>query len=144
MAEIDRIRCEIADHAVLDAAEDILGHAWITHLEELRHAAADTVTEAAQNVGGARCLVRICQAVGEPRQLAVAQSLLERSELALADSVDESRRMLSVVETQLELLARATAERIQRRREDLNLLQTAHAARFGPCGAAPGADCSAD
>jgi hypothetical protein len=144
MGEIDRIRREIADHAVVDAAEDLLGHAWMTQLEQLRHAAADTVTEAAQNVGGAQRLVRICQDVGEPRHLVVAQRLLERSELALADSVEESSRMLGVVEAEVELLTRATAERIRRRREDLNLLQTAHAARFGPCGAAPGADCSAD
>jgi hypothetical protein len=144
MAEIDRIRREIADHAVIDAAEDLLGHAWITRLEQLRDAAADTVTEAARNVGGARRLVRICGAVGEPRQLVLARRVLERSELALADSVEESSRMLGVVEAELELLARATAERMRRRREDLNLLRTAHAARFGPCGAAPGADSSAD
>jgi hypothetical protein len=144
MAEIERIRREIADHAVVDAAEDVLGHAWITHLEELRHAAADTVTEAAQNVGGAQCLVRICQAVGEPRRLVVAQGLLERSERALADSVDESSTMLSVVEAQLESLARATAERIQRRRDDANLLHATHTAMFGASGTAPGADNSAD
>lgn len=121
----ERIRREVADHAVVDAAEEIIGHAWIAHLEELRGATAETVTEAAQNVSGARCLLRICQAAQEPRQLAVAQVLLERSQRELARSMADSTHMLVVVEEQLDALGRATAERVRRRLADLSRLQAA-------------------
>jgi hypothetical protein len=119
----ERIRREIADHAVVDAAEDILGHAWITHLEQLRHAAADAVTSAAQNVHGARCLIRVCQAKGAPGQLAQAHDLLERSERDLARNMAESSRMLCLVDDELDVLARATAERVRRRLSDLSRLE---------------------
>lgn len=124
----ERIQREIADNAVVDAAEEIIGHAWIAHLEELRSATAETVTEAAQNVSGARCLVRICQAAEEPQQLAAAQNLLERTQRDLARSMADSTRMLVVVEEQLDVLGRATAERVRRRLADLSRLQDTHGA----------------
>jgi len=124
----ERIRREIADHAVVDAAEDILGHAWITHLEQLRHAAADAVTSAAQNVNGARCLIRVVQTRGVPGQLALARDLLERSERDLARNMAESSRMLCLVDDELDVLARATAERVRRRLSDLSRLEVTHPA----------------
>jgi hypothetical protein len=126
--QYERVQREIADHAVVDAAEDILGHAWITQLERLRHATADAVTSAAQNVNGARRLLRACQAAGDPRHVAQAQDLLERGERDLARNMAESSRMLCVVDEELDLLARATAERVRRRLADLGRLETTHAA----------------
>ena len=123
-----RIQREIAAHAVVDAAEDILGHAWIAELEQLRHAAAEAVNSAARNVNGARRLIRVCQAEAPPWQLAQAQDLLERNERDLARNLAESGRMLSVVDDELDLLARANAERVRRRLTDLSRLETAHPA----------------
>ena len=139
-AEYARIQREIADHAVVDAAEDILGHAWIAHLEQLRHAAADAVASAARNVHGARCLVHACQVTGKPRHLAHAQDLLKRSQRDLARSMAESGRILSEVDERLGLLSRATAERVRRRRADLSRL---HATRAAALDGAAGPESSA-
>jgi hypothetical protein len=136
--QYERVQREIADHAVVDAAEDILGHAWIDHLEQLRQATAHAVTSAARNVNGARRLLRGCQAAGDPRHVAQAQDLLERSERDLARSMAESSRMLCAVDEELDLLARATAERVRRRLVDLSRLESTHAAAIEAARSADG------
>jgi hypothetical protein len=129
--EYERTRREVAEHQVVDVAEDILGHAWVEHLEDLRRDVAQTVSAAAQTRDAAHRLLRAAQNDGDPRKLACAQRLLERSERDLAGTLAEGRRTLAAVERQLATLGRATLERVRRRHADLVRLDAARAAAFG-------------
>lgn len=126
-AGYDRALREFVEHQVVDAAEAVLGHAWIAELERMRRESADLVARAVANAQAGRRLVRAAQVDGDLGRLVCAQELLERSEGDLAGALAESHRTLPMVEQELDRLNRATSARIRRRRTDLERLHAAHA-----------------
>ena len=134
----ERTRREVAEHLVVDAAEDILGNALVEHLAAVRQDATDMVAVATESRQAALHLVRTAQAGGDPRQIACAHALLEHSERYLRLDLAEGRRTLADVQTQLKALSRAASERVHRRRADFSRLGAAGTAAFddGPGHAA--------
>jgi len=124
----ERTRREVTAHQVVDAAEDIIGNALAEHLDAVRRDAADLVAVAVDSRQAALRLLRAAQVDGDPRQIASAHALLEHSERDLQLNLAEGRRTLANVQTQLNALGRAAAERAHRRRVDLGRLDAAETA----------------
>ena len=126
-------RREVAEHQVVDAAEDILGHAWITHLERARHDAAVGVEASVEVVAAARKLVRAAESDGDRRQIEAADALHARAVRDLADTLADACRTLAWADAQLRVLGEATLARMRRRKADVQRLRTARlAADDGP------------
>jgi hypothetical protein len=132
--EYERTRREIAEHQVIDVAEDILGHALIARLESLRADATRAVSAAAETRQAAQRLVHAARFDTEPRRRS-ALALLERSEQGLVQVLAESRDVLATVDGHLEVLGRATHDRLRRGSEDRRRLNAARVAAFGPTDA---------
>ncbi|HEX4790091.1 MAG TPA: hypothetical protein VH372_16615 [Actinospica sp.] len=129
--EYERTRREIAEHQVVDVAEDILGHAWIARLDSLRADTANAVAAAVENRQAAQRLMHAARFDTEPRRRS-ARALLERSERDLVQVLAESRDVFATVDGHLALLGRATLARLRRGREDRSRLNAARIAAFGP------------
>jgi hypothetical protein len=124
----ERIRREVAGRQAVDAAEDILGNAWVEQLGRMRHDAAVGVCVQGETVGAARVLMRTAESEGDARQVACARALLARAERDLEQSLADTRRTLTDVENQLQALGRVTRERMRRRQSDAQMLRAAYTA----------------
>ena len=124
----ERIQRQVAAWQAVDAAEDVLGHAWVEQLAGIRQEAGTAVCVAGETVAAARSLLHVAESDGDAEQFACARALLARSERELAQTLADTRRILAGVEEELRVLERATAERMRRRRSDARLLCTARAA----------------
>jgi hypothetical protein len=127
-ADYEQTRREVAEHQVLDAAEDILGHAWVSHLERARHDAAVAVEAAVEVRAAARKLVRAAESDGERRRIEAAEALHARAGRDLADALAEARLTLAWADAQLRALGEATLARMRRRKSDVRRLRTARLA----------------
>jgi hypothetical protein len=128
----ERTVSEVAEHQVVDEAEDVIARAWIAELDEMRRTALRLAAAARLAENAARIELRAAQALGRPVRLATAQARLTVIEAEQAESLERAHALLAAVDAALEAIRRAGMERSQRGQEDLRLLRTAWTAAFDP------------
>jgi hypothetical protein len=131
----ERRRREVSEHTVLDAAEDVLGHAWVAELDRERRASVTALEIAAEVVVAARRLLSIAESEGDRAQVHSARALHAQAEKDLAQTFAETQATLSRVDRQLHAIGDAALARLRRRRSDTERLR---AARRAMGGEAPG------
>jgi hypothetical protein len=126
----------VAERQVVDEAENLVAHAWIAELDEMRRTALRLAAAARLAENAARIELRTAQELGRPVLLAKAQARLTVIEAEQEDSIDRAHALLAAVDTALEAIRQAGLERAQRNKQDLHLMRDAWAAAYGP-GDAP-------
>lgn len=122
---------EVADHRVVDEAEEVLTRAWLAHLDEMRRAALSLVAAARMTSNAARAEVRRAMDAGGPAELAIAKARLHSIEAAQQGEVHHARAFIASVDAELALVCRAGAERARRDRADDARLRAAWREAFG-------------
>jgi hypothetical protein len=121
----ERTRLDVAEHQVVDAAEDILAHAWLAQLDRERHEASGAVRAAAETVTAARKLLCAADSDGDRRHIDTARAVHARAEQDFVLAAAKARQSLECADERLRALGQATLERVQRRRADAHRLRTA-------------------
>ena len=124
----ERMRREVSDRAVVDEAEDILGHAWVAELDRERRASVTELEAAAEVLIAARRLLRIAESAGDRTQVRSARAMYAQAEQDLAQTLAATRATLSRVNRQLHATGKSALARLQRRRADSERLRAARLA----------------
>ncbi|HEX4788073.1 MAG TPA: hypothetical protein VH372_06390 [Actinospica sp.] len=131
ITEYRRMMRAVAEHQVVDAAEAVLAHAWLTHLGEMRRCALDLVDATRSVHQEAVARLRAATSAEDPAEVAHAQAFVNQVEVDLDDDLAASRQLLACVEEHVELVCRAGYERVRRKQADLDRLKAARAAAYG-------------
>lgn len=126
-----RVLREVAEHRVVDDAEDTLARAWIAQLDEMRRAALGLLAAARMASNAARAEVRLAAERGRPGDLAIAQARLQSLEESQDGNLRDARAFLASVDAELELVCAAGVDRVRRFRADHARLRAARRAAFG-------------
>lgn len=124
----ERTRREVSEQAVLDEAEDVLGHAWVAELDRERRTSVTALEAAAEVVAAARRLKGIAESAGDAAQIRSARALYAQAERDLAETLAETRETLTRVDGQLRTVGEAALARLRRRRSGTERLRTARRA----------------
>ena len=124
----ERTRREVTENAVIDAAEDVLAHAWIAELDRERRSSVTALEAAAEVLIAARRLLSIAESAGDRAQIRSARAMRAQAEKDLANTLAETRATLSRVEQELRTTGRAALTRLRRRRADNRRLREARLA----------------
>lgn len=124
----ERRRREVSEHTAVDAAEDVLGHAWVAELDRERRGSVTALEIAAEVVIAARRLLSIAESGGDRAQVQSARALHTQAEKDLARTLTETQATLTRVDRQLHVIGEATLARLRRRRADTERLRAARRA----------------
>jgi len=131
VARYRRTLHEVAEHRVVDEAEEVLARVWVGRLDELRRTALGLVAAARLARRAARAEVREAERGGRPGQMAVAHARLKSIEAMQDDELNDARVLIAAVDAELELVCRAGVDRARRRRADHSRLRAARRAAYG-------------
>lgn len=135
VAQYERTRADVRANQAVDAAEDILGHAWVDQLAALRREVTGRIRGVCRNAQTAQRLLQRAEADGDEHEIAAAQRLFIHARSELGTQLVEARRTLAEIDAELQCVHRAALGRLDRRHTDFERLQAAHVAAFG------GGDC---
>jgi hypothetical protein len=95
--EYERALAEVAEHRVLDEAEDVIARAWIAELDAMRHAGLRLamVTRVAERV--ARESLHQAQRHGPPAELPRAHARFAATEVRTAERLGHANALLTSV-----------------------------------------------
>jgi len=139
VARYRRTLREVAEHRVVDEAEEVLARAWIAQLDEMRRAALGLVAAARLARRAARAEVRDAERGGRLGEMAVAHARLKSIEAMQDGELNDARALIAAVDAELELVCRAGIDRARRDRADHSRLRTAWRAAYGGERSAAGA-----
>ena len=128
LEDYERRRREVAEHAVLDAAEDVLGHAWIGELDRERRTSVAALEAAAEVVVAARRLLRIAESDGNAAQVRSARVLYTQADKDLARTLAQTQATLTSVDGRLRTIREASLARLRLRRADTERVRAARLA----------------
>jgi vacuolar-type H+-ATPase subunit I/STV1 len=129
--EYERAVAEVAEHRVVDEAEDVLSRAWVVELEEMRKDALRLAAAARLAERDAQTRLMEARKQGQAQELALAHARYVETETGKRESLGQARSLLASVDVELESLCRAGIERSRRERQDLDRLRAARVAAYG-------------
>ncbi|HEX4790605.1 MAG TPA: hypothetical protein VH372_19240 [Actinospica sp.] len=127
----ERTRDEVAERRVADEAEAVVAAVWIAELEEMRIGMLGLIAAASVAEHLAMDRLRQAQSAGRPGDLARAHARLVALQADRAISLEDTRAVVARVDAELELAARAGAERSRRVQQDLQRLRAAWTGAYG-------------
>lgn len=130
--EYERTLTEIAEHQVIDAAEDAIDRAWVAELDRMRHEGLRLAMAVRIADRVAREEVRRAQVGGRPADLARAHARLVETCADTQEGLGHAAALLSSVDAELEAACQAGLARTRRGEQDLRRLRSAWAAAYGP------------
>lgn len=136
-AQYERIMRANAEHEVIDAAELIVGEAWLERLEILGANAAHLMATSQEAHEAAMASVHAARAAQEPAQVARALRLLEEVESSCSRNRSLCCEILAFARQQLEALTRARYAREARRRVNSACVEAARRAAMNTPPPAP-------
>jgi hypothetical protein len=131
LAQYRRALREVAEHQVVDEAEDVLARSWIGQLDEMRRTALGLLAAARLARNAARAELRLAEERGRPDDLALAHARLRSIEAEQDDQLYDARAFIASVDAELELVCAAGIERARRDRADTFRLLEARCAVYG-------------
>lgn len=131
VAAYRRTLLRVAEHQVVDEAEDVLARVWIAQLDEMRRAALSLIAAAHMADSAARTELREAQERGRPEEMARAHARMQSTRLLRAGNLREARAFIASVDAELELVCQAGVERVRRDRDDHARLDSARRAAYG-------------
>jgi hypothetical protein len=136
-----RVRDEVAEHRVVDAAEAVITSLWVAELEEMRRSELGMI--AATSVAAQLALRRLRQALaaGGTGELARCRARVEAVHAEQVVTLARSRAMITRMDTELGRVESVEAERGRRAEGDLSRLRLAWSDAYGaPCARRPSGD----